>query len=125
MKVNVIVNAEVSTVNAIGYNLFPKKGNAPEGYNLKLNGEIAETAMTGGGKYPKYVYFKHEGRIYHLQPGVVPDAGTDIIPISGEEVKPQVTKVTMPSTAGDIIPVTGEEVKPQAPKKQRKPKVVA
>jgi hypothetical protein len=67
----------VTTVKALKYT-FPKKGNAEEGFHLLIGGEKVQAATTGGGKYPKYTYFIHDGVSYYLPKNINPDSGTTI-----------------------------------------------
>jgi len=67
----------VTTVKALKY-AFPKKGNAEEGFHLVIGGEKVQSATTGGGKYPKYTYFIHDGVSYYLPKNVNPDSGTTL-----------------------------------------------
>ena len=98
MQVSVLIKGVATTVKALTYT-FPKKGNAPAGYTLTVGGKPTDTAQTGGGKYPQYTYFKHEGTSYYLPKNIIPDTGTDIsiIPPEPKPVKaPEAVGATPP-----------------------------
>lgn len=98
MKVSVITAVAtdttpevVATVSALLY-AFPKKGNAPADYTLTLNHEATKVAMTGGGKYPQYVYLMINGVSHYLPKNVIPVSGTDVL-IIADAPKPVPAKV--------------------------------
>jgi hypothetical protein len=102
MKVQVTTSAGIVTVSALLY-AFPRKGNAPVDYKLTFNGQAVETRMTGGGKYPQYVYFLGPDKVSRYLPkNVLPVSGSDIVEVK-EVAKPvEVIKVTLP---GEQTPV--------------------
>lgn len=83
MKVQVTTDAGVVTVSALLY-AFPKKGNAPEGYTLKIAGQEVKTAQTGGGKYPRYVYIMINDTSHYLPKNIIPVSGTEVTIIKEE-----------------------------------------
>lgn len=87
MNVNISIKGVTTVAKALTY-AFPKKGNAPITQKFTVNGKEAETAQTGGGKYPTYIYFKHEGASYYLPKNVTPDN------LSNIEVIAEVPKAT-------------------------------
>jgi len=69
---------QTETHKALRY-AFPKKGNAAEGFHfLNTDGEKLQAVTTGGGKYPKYTYFIHNGHSYYLPKNVNPESGTTL-----------------------------------------------
>jgi hypothetical protein len=93
-------------VNALLYT-FPKKGNAPTDYTLTVNGVVVPTAMTGGGKYPVYTYFKLDGVSYYLPKNVNPASGSDLTIVA------EPPKAEKPATEESAKPAKS----PRAPKK--------
>jgi hypothetical protein len=98
----------VTTVKSLKY-AFPKKGNAEEGFHLIIDGEKVQAATTGGGKYPKYTYFIHDGVSYYLPKNVNPDNGTTLT-IEAPTEKP-----------AEVAPTEKPKVEENAPR-SRKPK---
>lgn len=119
MKVQVTTSAGLSTVSALLY-AFPKKGNAPEGYTLTLNGKPTETRQTGGGKYPQYVYLMIDGVSHYLPKNVIPLSGTDVLVVK-EEAKPVPAKVEEPAPEA-AVEAKAEVEAPVPAKKVRVPK---
>lgn len=93
--------AVTATVSALLY-AFPKKGNAPTDYTLTLNGEATKVAMTGGGKYPQYVYLMINGVSHYLPKNVVPVSGTDVT-IVAEAPKAVVAKEELAAIVGSDV----------------------
>ena len=92
----------VTTVKALRY-AFPKKGNAPEGFHLIIGGEKVQAATTGGGKYPKYTYFLHDGKSYYLPKNVNPESGTTLaIEQPAPEAAPEVA-AEQPAPAPEAV----------------------
>jgi septal ring-binding cell division protein DamX len=108
------------TVKALLY-AFPKKGNAPSGYTLTLNGEPATVRQTGGGKYPIYIYILIGGVSHYLPKNVVPQSGTDVEVVEEPTVaEPVVAKpVAKPVVAKPVAESVAK------PKRQRVPKADA
>lgn len=117
MQVSITTESGLSTVKALLY-AFPKKGNAPADYSLSVNGMMTEVAQTGGGKYPRYVYFKLNGVSYYLPKNVIPVSGTDI-GVVAEAPKPVAAK-EQPTSAD--LPAEAPPAEPVVTKKQRSPK---
>jgi hypothetical protein len=111
MQVSVLINGIANTVKALTYT-FPTKGNAPADYKLTVNRQEAETRQTGGGKYPRYTYFKHEGASYYLPKNIIPDTGTDIVVIPPEPKAAPVTTEEKPmNLPASVEPVAAAVVK--------------
>lgn len=96
---------------------MPAKGNAPEGWFITVDGEPTECRMTGGGKFPRYTYFTHNGKSYYLPKNITLDAGGNVEVVAdavaeAPEVKTpkaaKTPKVTDPSPVVSIDPA--EEV---------------
>jgi hypothetical protein len=95
MKVSVKINGVDTVVSALTYQ-FPKSPKVLKvgevDYNLKgEDGKALTLAQTGGGKFPTYVYFKHEGVSHYLPKNVTPDLGS-VITVVPEAAKPEVVK---------------------------------
>ena len=96
MKVSILNAAGVREIVSARVYAFPKKGNAPADYNLKLGDEPAKVAMTGGGKYPKYVYLMINGVSHYLPKDVVPLTGSLVV-VEVEPVAAPTEPVTIPT----------------------------
>ena len=88
MKVSVQINSVATVVSALTYQ-FPKTPKVSKvgevDYNLKdESGKSLALAQTGGGKFPTYVYFKHEGVSHYLPKNVTPDLGSTISVVKEE-----------------------------------------
>jgi len=123
MQVSVSIKGIATTVKALTYT-FPKKGNAPAGYTLTVGGKLTDTAQTGGGKYPQYTYFKHEGASYYLPKNVIPDTSTDIVIIPPEPKAVAAPKpVAAPTEPAERNPEhAGVDMEPAKDSKLDKPK---
>ena len=117
-----------TTVTAKQY-AFPKKGNQAANYELQVNGEVkasalAQVATTGGGKYPCYTYFKHDGKSWYLpkECGALP--GGSMIEVIAEEPKPVPAKPEAELTAVQTQiakeEAEAEAAEPVQSKKQRR-----
>jgi hypothetical protein len=113
MQVNITIKGIITTVKALTY-AFPKKGNAPVTQKFTVNGKEADTAQTGGGKYPTYIYFKHEGASYYLPKNQTPDNLSDIVtiaeapkaapaPVAAKEEKPMDLPPSVEPVAAAVV----------------------
>ena len=110
LTITVTINSVATTVVAKPY-AFPKAPKVNKDYTLTLNGKPAELAQTGGGKYPTYVYFKHEGKSMYLPANCTPDSGSElkIVVAPKPEVKTEPVKAEVKPEAE----VKVEPVKPE------------
>lgn len=107
------------TFKALPY-AMPAKGNAPEGWFITVDGEPTECRMTGGGKFPRYTYFTHNGKSYYLPKGITLEAGGNIEVVAeapkAEEVLTGDTTEILSAHAIDVV----EEAPVVKPKRSRK-----
>lgn len=77
MQVTTQINGEIKEFRVRTY-MMPKKGNAPDGFHLYVNGEKVVAMTTGGGKHPRYTYFQlvEGGTGYYFDKDVMPESGT-------------------------------------------------
>jgi len=110
MNVTITLESGIVTVKALTYT-FPKKGNAAADYKLTVNDVATEVAQTGGGKYPRYTYFKHNGTSYYLPKDVLPVSGSNIA-IIAEEAKKGVAAAAAPvEPAAESAPAVAKKVR--------------
>jgi hypothetical protein len=108
------VNVNGKTYTATLYT-FPRKGNAPAGYYLLVDGVAVDAAMTGGGKYPRYTYFKHNGKSYYLPKDVVLLAGAEVT----TDAPRAVLEYARPAPAPEVTAPTPAKLKRKSPKVTR------
>jgi hypothetical protein len=71
-----------ATMTLRSYNVWPKRGNQPDGFTVKVDGKSLPTddvRKTGGGKFPVYTYLKLDGKIYYFQHDTAKDAELSVV----------------------------------------------